>query len=51
MSPDGPPARPAAELLLWIVLHQMDARGDEDLDGLINAMLCSAYPTPLAQNQ
>jgi hypothetical protein len=51
MSPDGPPARPAAELLLPIVLHQMHVRDDEGRDGLLDAMLCTAYPTPLAQDQ
>jgi hypothetical protein len=51
VSADGPPPRSASELLLSIALHQMDARDDEDLDALIQAMLCRAYPTPLAQNQ
>jgi hypothetical protein len=51
MRPDGPPARPAAKLLLSIVLHQMDVRDGEGRDGLLDAMLCTSYPTPLAQNQ
>jgi hypothetical protein len=51
MSADGPPARSAAELLLSIVLHQMDARADEARDGLVTAMLCTVYPTARAQDQ
>jgi hypothetical protein len=51
MSGDGPPARSAAELLLSIVLHQMDARDAEARDGLVTAMLCTVYPTGRAQDQ
>jgi hypothetical protein len=51
MTPDDRPSSAGARLLVSIVLRQMGARSADDLDGVIQEMLTSAWPTPLAQNQ
>jgi hypothetical protein len=41
----------SAAALVVRTIDDIDERGDEDRDALLSALLCAAWPGPLAQDQ